>query len=100
MFGCLLEMQCDVSTYNFHSDVFQQRVVKTGYQTLHGLGVFAVTAAPLFNSWQNILSHSSSQFLFGIVHLKCPDFPPVIYLFSVRIFVHGDSVKEEREEFF
>lgn len=46
MFGCLLETECDVSSYCFHGDVFQQSsIYKTGYQTLPGLSLFALTAA-------------------------------------------------------
>lgn len=48
MFGCLLETECDVSTYCFHGDVFQQSIMyKTGYHTLPGLSLFA---------WQQRLS--------------------------------------------
>lgn len=46
MFGCLLEIECVVSTYCFHGDVFQQSIIyKTRYQTLAGLSLFALTAA-------------------------------------------------------
>lgn len=61
MFGFLLEMECGVSAYCFHGDVFQQNIIcKTGYPTLPGLSLFAVTAAPFLNSWLNTLSHCSS----------------------------------------
>lgn len=62
---------------------------KTGYQTLPGISLFALTAAPLLNSWQNTLSHYSSQSPFGTLScIYCPDLPPALYLFRVGIFDH------------
>lgn len=80
MFGCLLEIDCYVSTYCVHGDVFQWSIIyKTRYQTLPGLSLFALTAAPLLNSWQNKLLHCSFQSPFDILNDHCcPDFPPVI----------------------
>lgn len=102
MFGCLLEIECDVSTYCFHGDVFQQNIIcKTGFRTLPGLSLFALIAAPFLNSWQNTLSHSSSQSPFGILnYIYCPDLPPVIYLFEAGIFDHwwGCQGGEERAD--
>lgn len=47
MFGCLLEIQCDVRMYCFHGDVFQQSIsCEAGYQILPGFSLFALTAAP------------------------------------------------------
>lgn len=62
MFGCLLEIECSVSTYCFHGDVCNRNIIyKTGYHTLPGLYLFALTAAPLLNSWQKTLSYCSSH---------------------------------------
>lgn len=59
------------------------------YRTLPGLSLFALIVAPFLNSWQNTVSHCSSQSPFGILNcIYCPDLPPVIYLFKVGIFDH------------
>lgn len=70
MFGCLLETECDVSTYCFHGDVFQQSIIyKTGYHTLPGLSLFA-RQEHLYLTPGRINSHSllSSSHLW---HFKC-----------------------------
>lgn len=70
MFGCLLETECDVSTYCFHGDVFQQSIIyKTGYHTLPGLSLFA-QQEHLYLTPGRINSHTllSSSHLW---HFKC-----------------------------
>lgn len=70
MFGCLLETECDVSTYCFHGDVFQQSIIyKTGFHTLPGLSLFA-RQEHLYLTPGRINSHillSSSH----LWHFKC-----------------------------
>lgn len=68
MFGCVRGIQCDVRAYCFHGDVFEQSIhSETGYPILPGLSLFALTAAPLLDSWQNVPSHCSSRALFDIL---------------------------------